>query len=145
MGSRAGFLAVAIVAAFLAGRASVNVTLPFPLPIPNIVDDAPPVPGDVRNVLVIYETDDRVSMPAEQRAIIDSVPLRAWIKDQRFESRFLDPQTELRSLDEWWGQALQLDRESLPWVVISNGRTGYSGPLPKDVEEFKQLLGRYVQ
>ena len=124
---------------------------------PNLIDvidveDGPPVPGDGLHLLVIYETDDRVSMPAGQRSIIDSVPVRQWLREKGFvdenhksTARFFDPQTELVEEDQWFRDALALKTESLPWMIVSNGKSGFSGPLPKTIEEFKAVVGRFAK
>lgn len=146
MANKAGFLLVAVVAAFLAGRASVNVTLDISLPWPVIVDDAPPVPGDGKHVLFIYETNERDALPAGHMSLIDSVPFRSWLKDQGFAVRWWDKDQDVRKeTDEWFAEALDVKRESVPWLVISNGRRGYSGPWPATLDEAKTLIGRFAQ
>lgn len=133
-----------ITIAFIAGRDTADVSLTDLIPsITTITDGQPPVPGDGRHVLVIYETDDRISLPRDQRSILDSVPLRQWLAESQWDVKFLDPDTSFIDGDEWFQSALQVERASLPWVVVSNGKTGFSGPLPGTVEEFKELVGRY--
>lgn len=142
----ASFLAGCFIA-FLAGykAASLDIVIPFPDVIPDVVvtDEKPPVPGDGRHVLVIYETDDRISLPRDQRSILDSVPLREWLQTSKWDAEFLDPDTAFLDGDEWFKQALTVERTGLPWVVVSNGKAGFSGPLPESVEKFKELVGRY--
>lgn len=143
MSTRSLFGIVALLAAFLAGRVSTHIELPFPLTI--VIDDGPPVPGEGKHVLVIYETEDRISMPRDQRSIIDSVPLREWLKESGVDAKFLDPQSEIVHSDAWFKAAIDANRESLPWMIVSNGKAGFSGPLPGTVDEFKTIVERYAK
>lgn len=40
-------------------------------------------------------------------------------------------------------EAVALSSKTLPWIVISTGKTGYEGPLPKTVAETLALLKKY--
>lgn len=143
--NRLPFLIVALAASFMAGRVSTRVDLPDWINVVPIVvpDDPLPVPGEGRHLVVIYEYQDRPTMTAGQREIMDSVLIRKWLADAKWDVRYLDDDTEFTTESEWFKTALSVPRESLPWVVLSNGERGYSGPLPETVEEFKTLVGGY--
>ncbi len=42
-----------------------------------------------------------------------------------------------------WQDALKRKRGALPWLVISNGKSGFEGPLPATVDETLTLLKKY--
>jgi hypothetical protein len=42
-----------------------------------------------------------------------------------------------------WRDALARPRKSLPWIVVSNGKTGFEGPLPGNAAEMLALLKKY--
>jgi hypothetical protein len=58
--------------------------------------------------------------------------------------RIYDPDVALTSESPTWQKAMARPRSQIPWVVISNGTTGYEGPLPKTPTEFLDLCRRYV-
>lgn len=49
----------------------------------------------------------------------------------------LDKDADVSGLEAWVGLAWRRPRATLPWLIISNGTTGYEGPIPKDAS------GRY--
>ncbi len=53
----------------------------------------------------------------------------------------VDPANEAKV----WQDAMKVkpDKTKLPWVIISNGKVGYSGPLPATVAEMQTLLAHY--
>jgi hypothetical protein len=56
----------------------------------------------------------------------------------------MDPDTEFpENCDLVWCKALKRPMESLPWIIISNGKTGYEGPLPKTTDELIELVDKY--
>jgi hypothetical protein len=135
-----------MLSAFLAGRVSTRMDLSGILPnvVPNVVpDEKPPVPGDGKHLAIIYETQDRASMPRGQQEIIDSVTIRKMLIDGGWTARYLDDDTEFTTESQWFRAAVELPMDSLPWVVLSNGKAGYSGPLPQTAREFTELVDKY--
>ena len=137
-------LLVALSAAFVAGRSSTRVD--WQLPLPPIVVTLPPVPGDGLHLMVIEETWERPGLPRGQQDVIralragqlaDGFAVRVWDKDMTADDIAADPERE------WFTAAMALERQSLPWIVVSNGKTGFSGPVPDGVEAMADLLRRY--
>ncbi len=56
----------------------------------------------------------------------------------------LDKDTDVSSLAAHWQAAMKRPRGSLPWIVVSNGTTGYEGPLPANLDATTALVLKYV-
>lgn len=115
-----------------------------PAPVPPI-----PIPGEGLRVLVVYETADVSAYPASQAAIFTSAMVRNYLDakcakaDGVPEFRFLDQNANMQNASPVWQQAMLVKRDSLPWVVIANGKNTFSGPLPKSVDDMLTLLRKY--
>jgi hypothetical protein len=102
------------------------------------------------HVLIVFETDDATKLPAGQRNVLYSAPMRTFLDSQcpvgpdgvTHEWRIYDK--DVVGAEEPWKSALARPRSSLPWVVISNGTSGYEGPLPSSTEEMKTLVSKYA-
>lgn len=127
-------------------------TPPGPTPPgPTPPQPAPPIGGSGNRVLIVYETGDR--LPASQAAILTSGVLRDYldaktIKDEHNPTgayRIWDKDVKLDhpSVSASWKAAMARPRASTPWLIVSNGRTGFEGPLPKTVAETMKLLATY--
>jgi hypothetical protein len=112
---------------------------------------APPIAGDGNRVLIVYETGDR--LPASQAAIITSGVLRDYLDAKTAKDEF-NPTGAYRIWDQnvilthpsvspSWKAAMARPRASTPWLVVSNGKTGFEGPLPKSVPDTLALLKTY--
>ena len=82
-------------------------------------------------------------MPPAQLSILTSAPLREWFKSNNVQWRIWDDDTPVEGAEKVWQDALLLPRQSLPWIHVSNGKTGFSGPLPSNVDETIALIGKY--
>jgi hypothetical protein len=129
---------------------------PDPNPPPD-PDNPPPIPEAGLRVLIVYETGDGVGTPKVSRTqanqILFSQSMRDWLdsvcvlgKDgKRKEWRMFDQNINMDGADPIWQKAMKRPRDSVPWLLISNGKTGWEGPLPKDGTEFKTLIQRYIE
>lgn len=102
-----------------------------------------PIPGQGLKVLIVEETSARKDLPPSQLAILTSTKLRGWLKEHNGELKTWDQDVDAKYADESWKSALSMPRESLPWIYISNGKSGFTGPLPKSVDETVALLEKY--
>jgi hypothetical protein len=119
---------------------------PEPGPGPKPPDPKPtPIPTAGNRVLIVYETElaEMVKLPPARAAIITSTVLRAYLTAHQVEGRFLDPDTEFTTEPQVWRDAMKLPRDSVPWIYVSNGKTGYSGPLPENVSDTLAILKKY--
>lgn len=119
-----------------------------PGPGPNPIDpvdpvdpvDPAPFPVDELAVLIVEESTERSTLPQAQLDIFTAG--QVWMDQNGIEGMILDPDTQGVNMPPW-REAFAVPRQSVPWIVISNGRSGTSEPLPQSLEAFKELVGRF--
>ena len=124
---------------------------PAPDPTPDVKPQPAPIPLDGLRVLMVYDSEQLAKLPAAQHAIFYSNEIRAYLtskcaispKGQR-EWRVWTSTTDASGEAEHWQQAMARPRKSLPWLIISNGKTGYEGPLPANVADTLKLIQTYA-
>lgn len=128
---------------------------PTPEPDPTPDDPDPPTPepgvapieGPGLRVLFVSESAEQMS-PAIQD-IFYSPDITNWLNancikiDGQPEFRRVDPDTQYTDANHRFAKALKRPRATLPWLIISNGTTGYEGPFPATVAETLELLKRF--
>jgi len=118
-------------------------------PKPPAPDQEPPIDGDGLRVLIVYESSELNQLTADQRDIFYGQTVRKYLtencvqQDRYSEWRILDQDTSFVDAGSRWVKALARPRTSLPWILISNGKTGYEGPLPATASETIELIKRY--
>ena len=107
-----------------------------------------PIHGPAFRLLIVEETSDRPRLPASQQAIFTSVSLRQYLKshcvteaDGTPAFRMIDKDAELTG--DWAATIHARPPRSYPWLYVTNGKSGFSGPLPRSVEELLKLLKPY--
>lgn len=124
---------------------------PVPPPTPPTPVDPAPIPADGNRVLIVYETADLTNYPAAQTNVLYAKQVRDYLRSKCVvgpdgktrEWRIYDKDLDLSGESPLWRDAMKRDRKSLPWIVISTGKTGYEGPLPADVPSTLALLKKY--
>ena len=137
---------------------------PFtPLPIPPNPNPNPPVPPNPvppipapiaapgLRVLMLYESSQLSKLPVAQSAILYDTGLRTYLdsttpvgKDGKtHEYRIWDKDVNPAGDDQIWQDALKRPHATIPWILISNGTTGFEGPLPADPASTKALIQKY--
>lgn len=119
------------------------VPAPGPGPGPTPDGDAP-FPAEGLHVLIIHETKDAAQLPAGQRAILWGQATREFLDGKTAGWRIYDPQQDVTNDAEVWKAGMDVPRESLPWLLVSNGRAGYSGPLPETPEAFREIVNQHA-
>lgn len=117
---------------------------PTPGPDPPTPDNPSPFPEEGFRVLVLFESADKANYPRSQLAIIEGKTARDYLEshcvteaDGKTKAyRIWDKDTPTDADLPVWKNAMQRRPQSIPWVMIGNGKTGYEGPLPETVEEF---------
>lgn len=149
-------------------RIDVTAGSPKPTPTPQPKPDDPkpddnrptPIPLPGLRVLIVYESSELSKLPSEQvqmltaKEVLDYLDAKC-IKDPAGnpEYRKFDKDTDIKNMSEIWKQAMDrvlngvgIQKEGkateLPWLLVSNGRTGYEGPLPKKVADLMAILKR---
>ena len=112
-------------------------------PPPDVDPVDPPLPTTGLHVLILEETGDRNKLKPAQLSILTSTVVRQWFTDNHAEWRIWDKDVDAQFEPQVWKDALKLERGSLPWIIVANGKTGYSGPLPATVDETITLLNKY--
>ncbi len=108
------------------------------LPGVNPIMPVDPFPGEGKRLLIVYQTEQAMSnAPPSQSIIMLSTRLRKWLDGNAIEYRFLDADVTIQTGDKKWSEALSIPRQSYPWVMYSNGVTGFSKPLQSSIEELK--------
>lgn len=127
---------------------------PPPSPDPPTPEPSPaPIPLAGLRVLIVFEEMQKHLLPAGQKAIISGAPMRDYL-DSRCalgsdgktrEYRIWDKDILLGGAPKHWRDAMQRTRGQVPWIVVSNGKNGFEGPLPATVEETKALINKFAE
>ncbi len=122
-----------------------------PKPDPPKPDPPSPAPIPVAGlrVLIVFESMDATKMELGHQAIVYGAATRKFINDacvkvgNQPEYRIYDKDTAMDGESKLWQDAMKRPRQSLPWVIISNGVSGYEGPLPMTPDAMKALVAKY--
>lgn len=130
-----------------------------PQPPPVVDPDDPPAPEPPLpepqptklRVLIIEETATRVQLPPSQVAVFTSTDIREYARKncskgpdgKTADFRIYDKDVAVSKEPQWVQSAFAEPRQKLPWIVLSNGVTGFSGPLPESPEATLELLKKY--
>jgi hypothetical protein len=129
---------------------------PTPPPTPDVTPTPPPtpppLPADGKRVLIVYESIESAKLTADQSAAINGTPFRAYLTrvvskgpdGVTPEWRIWDKDVSLASVSDTWKKAMALERKSVPWLIVSNGISGYSGVLPKTMPEIEAIVQQYL-
>ena len=113
---------------------------------------APPIGGVGLKVLIIAEQTTLSSLPEEQLQVFYGQEMRKYLNEscskdsvtQLPEWRVLDPDTKFpEQCDLVWCKAMARERGELPWIIVSNGKTGFEGKLPKNTKSTIELINRF--
>lgn len=122
---------------------------PGPGPGPDPTPDALPIAGEGFRVLIVYESSTLTKLPPARRDILYAQEIRQYLDSKvavvgtSREWRLLDQDTDMRNAAKVWQDAMLQPRLSIPWIYISNGKQGYSGPLPATIADTLDLLKKY--
>jgi hypothetical protein len=132
---------------------------PGPNPPPG-PDPLPPIPGAGFRVLIVTETKDLSTLPSAQvqamtaKEVTDYLDSHCVKDNNQPEYRRFDKDTDLSKASSVWQEAMNRvtnkDQKhpdtkytSLPWILVTNGKTGFEGPLPANTASLMTLLKQY--
>jgi hypothetical protein len=126
-------------------------TPPGPTPPPDPPGPAPPIPAAGLHVLMVYEDKELPKLPPGQYSVLYAKAVRDYLNakcaagpdGKTKQWRTWDKDTNATGESKLWQDALARPRQRTPWIIISNGKTGYEGPLPNSVEDALKLLKIY--
>lgn len=143
---------------FLIKPFTVKVEGATPTPDPEPDPDDPPAPDEKPpfactglHVLIVTETDGTLPMTTDQYNIIYGLKVRNWLESvtpvgpdgKTHTYRIYDRDLSGVLEEKVWQDALAVKRGDVPWLLVSNGKTGFSGKLPTTEAEFRAILTKH--
>lgn len=113
-------------------------------------DKPAPIPEEGFRILIVYERDTFLDLPGKQQEIVDGQKFRDFVDancvkvGMQPEYRFYDQNVVLTAESEIWKKAMARERKTIPWIVISNGKTGTEEALPADTDAAIKLASKYL-
>ena len=131
------------------------VTIPGP-PAPPPIPPAPPGPaapiaGNGLKMLIVYDSVKADKLTAGQQAAIFGKATRDYLNaksplgadGKTHEWRIWDKDVATDAEDKVWRDAMKRPHPTLPWLIVSNGKSGFEGPLPTSIDDAMSLLKKY--
>lgn len=127
---------------------------PGPSPVPPGPAPSPaPIPAAGFRCLIVYESAELGKMPDAQKNVLYAKSVRDYLNSKCVmgadgktkEWRIWDKDTDASAESQIWQDALKRPRSQVPWIIVSDGKTGYEGPLPASVDETLALLKKYAE
>lgn len=102
--------------------------------------------------MIVEDANMRTKLPRPQQAIMFDSSLRDYLdskcvmgKDGKTrEWRIWPTGADYSKTEKHWQDVMKRERKSLPWIIISDGKTGYEGPLPENVDKTLELIKKYA-
>jgi hypothetical protein len=121
---------------------------------PFVPPNPAPFPSDGLRVLVLEETEERSRLPVKQLTALTSAKCRDYMDakamkgpDGSPEWQVWDDDLPTDKMQPIWKEAVDVAKAksngARPWLIISNGNGGYSGPLPATEDEFLAELQKW--
>lgn len=111
---------------------------PGPTPQPG------PVPIEGVRVLMIW--DQNKVLPTGQHSVIYGKKVREYLERKANDFVIWPASTTVEDATRYgkeFGDAMKRPRASPNWLILSNGKTGFEGPLPNTVDEAMTLFKRF--
>lgn len=101
-------------------------------------------------MLIVYESSEMTSYPIETQVILAGADVRDFLKKNCVAEsgqagfRIYDADVDVTDDLPVWRAAMGRPRTILPWVIVSNGKEGFEGPLPATPSAFIDLCKKYL-
>jgi hypothetical protein len=110
-----------------------------------------PIPADGLHVLIVYESADLNKLPKDQLNVLYSQSVLGYLNThcakgpdgKTPEWRIWDQNVPTGAEAKVWQDAMARKRDKLPWLIVSNGREGFEGPLPPNTDAMLRTLQTY--
>lgn len=131
---------------------SVQIPWSFPLPSPTPAPTPPPLPDKGLHVLMLVDSATPSTLTADQQLALTSGAVRAYLNDHcplgpdghTHEWRLWDKSVDAANEEPVFQTALKrAEGKPMPWIIVSNGTTGYEGALPANADALLALLKKY--
>lgn len=123
---------------------------PGPGPGPNPPGDIPFAGAPGLRVLIVVETADQAKYPPALQNVLFGKAVRDYLRAKCpadtggfYGWAIWDKDTDTGAAPKAWQDAFKRPRQSLPWLVVSNGKQFYEGPVPGTADEALTLLKKY--
>lgn len=124
---------------------------PDPSPDPDPKPDPAPIPEAGFRVLIVESLKQRIKLPPQQLAILFDKKVRDYLNskcvvepDNKTKAwRIWDTEVDATNDLKLWQTAMTRKRTATPWIVISDGKKGFEGPLPDSVDATLELLKKF--
>lgn len=110
----------------------------------------PPFECEGLHAVVFYDEGARLIMPSNQIAAFEGADVRDWAHANAKEFLALDKDVAESDLTAPWVKAAwksykEKSGGKLPWIVVSNGKTGESSEYPSTPTDAIALLSKYAE
>lgn len=127
---------------------------PGPTPDPSPTPTPAPIPVAGFRVLILYESADLTKLPKDQHNALYSKTVQdfmtlACVKENGVAAwNIWDHDVDTSKAAKHWQDAVKRAKShkdyKTPWIMISDGKTGFEGPFPKNIDDTMTLLKKYA-
>ena len=97
--------------------------------------------------MIIFESGDATKLPPSQQNILYGKAVREYLSskcateaDGTKSYRIYDQNIDASGESKIWQDAMKRPRQSVPWLIVSNGKAGFEGPLSATVDDFMKII-----
>lgn len=129
-----------------------SLQLPIVFPSPSPAPSPAPLPDKGLHVLMLVDTASPSSLTADQQIALTSGAVRAYLNSHcplgadghTHAWRLWDKSVDASNDEPVFQEALKRAAgKPTPWIVVSNGTSGYDGALPANADALLALLKKY--
>lgn len=112
-----------------------------------------PIPVAGLRVLIVYDAAKETELPPSQQAILRGKKMDDYLRAKCS----VGPDGKTREYRVWpsnvvltddvlqiWHDAWKREKKSMPWLLVSDGKTGFEGPLPATVDETIAVIEKVI-